>query len=213
MCNAGDLGRVWAGALPVTAPMYMHCTTCKQCIGYAWSSSTPFAFCVQLAGPLQPNPHSMSVLGRVLLAAGLARAAYIVLALLSDRWLSDYDTSSRLTSSSCSSTWPLQLADAPHKQRQPLLVWDFLFMHRIAACGYEYEQFYAFFPAVPGEQPLLVHTASNHTSFKQRHLSGHPGQDTMTLSTTPTRAGLAAVGLATGEPILAGHLQRLAADR
>ena len=33
---------------------------------------------------------------------------------------------------------------------QTKFVWDSVFFARIAACGYEYEQFYAFFPALPG---------------------------------------------------------------
>ena len=33
---------------------------------------------------------------------------------------------------------------------QSKFVWDSVFFARIAVCGYEYEQFYAFFPALPG---------------------------------------------------------------
>ena len=38
-----------------------------------------------------------------------------------------------------------------------LMVWDSMFLGRIASAGYEYEQFYAFFPLYP----LLVRLASS----------------------------------------------------
>ena len=36
------------------------------------------------------------------------------------------------------------------------MVWDSVFFSRIALCGYEYEQFYAFFPFLPGNIWCLV---------------------------------------------------------
>ena len=35
-------------------------------------------------------------------------------------------------------------------------VWDSVFFSRIALCGYEYEQYYAFFPFLPGERLCLA---------------------------------------------------------
>lgn len=37
-----------------------------------------------------------------------------------------------------------------------VFVWDSVFFTRVALCGYEYEQYYAFFPFLPGEQNMCT---------------------------------------------------------
>jgi phosphatidylinositol glycan class V len=86
---------------------------------------------------------------RVLLVAAAIRLTYTAVALALSSAFPDYDTSGSLLSSNCSSAWPSNVtADT---QPEPFVVWDSVFFHRIAACGYEYEQFYAFFPGLPGK--------------------------------------------------------------
>jgi phosphatidylinositol glycan class V len=99
----------------------------------------------------------MGALKRLLIVATVVRAAYIALLLVLDAGLADYDTSSHLLSADCSTWWPQRVASAAAAQpggtrrsaAAPLVVWDAVFFHRIAACDYEYEQFYAFFPGLP----------------------------------------------------------------
>lgn len=95
---------------------------------------------------------------RLLLLAACVRAVYLVGNLLLAKYIMDYDTSSSLLSDSCEDGWPEAVAQA--QQRHPWVVWDSVFMHRIALCGYEYEQFFAFFPAFSGEQ----HNSHSRTS-------------------------------------------------
>jgi hypothetical protein len=85
---------------------------------------------------------------RLLLLAACTRAAYLVGNLLLSVYIADYDTSASLLSESCDAAWPEAVAAAP--QPRPWVVWDSVFSHRIAACSYEYEQFFAFFPGLSG---------------------------------------------------------------
>lgn len=90
---------------------------------------------------------------RLLVLAACIRGAYLAGNLLLSHYIADYDTSASLLSESCDSTWPEAVAAAP--QPRPWVVWDSVFSHRIAACGYEYEQFFAFFPELSGLVRLL----------------------------------------------------------
>jgi hypothetical protein len=93
--------------------------------------------------------------GRLLIVAAAFRALYIAALVALDLALPDYDTSARLLSADCDAAWPARAAAAGAAARAPrgsLVVWDAVFFHRVAACGYEYEQFYAFFPGFPGAQ-------------------------------------------------------------
>jgi hypothetical protein len=86
---------------------------------------------------------------RMLLLAACIRGAYLAGNLLLSHYIADYDTSASLLSESCDDAWPEAVAAAP--QQRPWVVWDSVFSHRIAACGYEYEQYFAFFPGFSGE--------------------------------------------------------------
>jgi hypothetical protein len=97
---------------------------------------------------------------RLLLLAACIRGAYLAGNLLLSHYIADYDTSSSLLSESCEDTWPEVVAAAP--QQRPWVVWDSVFSHRIAACGYEYEQFFAFFPGFSGQSCLTKAVQLTH---------------------------------------------------
>jgi hypothetical protein len=116
-------------------------------------------------------------LQRLALAVGAIRVAYLALTLLLARVLPDYDTSAELASGDCRPDWPVraaalareraaEAAAAPASLLLPPppspsswgLVWDAVFYHRIAACGYEYEQMAAFFPGFPAAAGRLALT-------------------------------------------------------
>lgn len=96
------------------------------------------------------NAARASLANRLLLVAACVRTAYLLLVVALAHLLEDFDTSASLLSDSCADDWPEQAAAA--QQYLPGVVWDSVFLHRVAACGYEYEQFYAFYPGVPGER-------------------------------------------------------------
>ena len=101
--------------------------------------------------------HSELQMGRRLRVLGLAlaiRVAVLAAATLLDAWLPDYDSSSPLAYRTCSDRYVLK-SDDTHALAEPrgwhkrLVVWDSVFFMQIAKCGYEYEQFHAFFPLLP----------------------------------------------------------------
>ena len=119
---------------------------------------------------------------RVLALALAVRVAVLAAATVLDAWVPDYDSSTPLSYSACNSKifGATDSLDAPAKPLgwfRHLVVWDSVFIMRIAKCGYEYEQFHAFFPLLPllmrgglrlGERsclmPCLVCTSCNiHT--------------------------------------------------
>lgn len=78
--------------------------------------------------------------------AVVSRLVILLLSAVSDALLSDYDTSSTLNSRPCDIDGP------PAAQRMSAFgkhVWDSVYFTRIAKCGYEYEQYHAFFPGLP----------------------------------------------------------------
>jgi GPI mannosyltransferase 2 len=77
---------------------------------------------------------------RVLTVAALSRLVTCSLAAALSWLVVDYDSSAEYL--------------PPSPQRQPLtwLVWDTVYFDRIATDGYEYEQYHAFFPLLPGEK-------------------------------------------------------------
>lgn len=86
---------------------------------------------------------------RLVLLAACVRSAYLLLVVGFSHLIKDYDTSASLLSESCSDNWPEETAAA--QQYLPGVVWDAVFLHRVSACGYEYEQFFAFYPGLPRE--------------------------------------------------------------
>lgn len=90
---------------------------------------------------------------RLVCLAACARAAYLLLVVGCAHLIRDYDTSASLLSESCADNWPQEAAAA--QQYMPGVVWDSVFLHRVAACGYEYEQFFAFYPGLPGMTQLF----------------------------------------------------------
>ncbi len=108
---------------------------------------------------------------RIALIAFLARLASFTISLIANITAADYDTSAGLQRLDCGSaaTASVPLAGATamctkgstsaclsvlrwfaDSLFQSKVVWDSVFFNRIALCGYEYEQFYAFFPLLPG---------------------------------------------------------------
>jgi phosphatidylinositol glycan class V len=89
-----------------------------------------------------------------------ARLAHLALLLALDASLPDYDTSAPLRPiHGCSpgapggdlaGAQPRGLLGALARSASGLAVWDSVYFLRLAECGYEYEQFYAFFPLLPG---------------------------------------------------------------
>jgi len=116
------------------------------------------------SGDGRKQPKQAQLEAKLLVVAVCVRLAY--LALVATFWtlLDDYDTSANLLSDSCADNWPEEAASA--QQYLPGVVWDSIFFHRIAACGYEYEQFFAFYPGLPGELPHL-----NRRSFCRAHFN------------------------------------------
>eukprot|EP00873_Tetraselmis_striata_P023555 jgi/Tetstr1/443819/TSEL_003273.t1 len=90
--------------------------------------------------------------GRVAAAAAISRTFVLALMLTADALLPDYDMSSALPagppcehgSAAGPPEWPRAQAAL-----EGLITWDAVYFVRIAECGYEYEQFHAFFPALP----------------------------------------------------------------
>ena len=118
---------------------------------------------------------------RVILLAAAFRTVTVGLALLFDHVFSDYDTSTSLSSrKECDVT--LQAED--DSVLSNLVVWDTVFFVRIAQCGYEYEQYHAFFPLLPSQlhhhqsTKSFCDTSRNHamdrcpfrlSNFSRRH--------------------------------------------
>ena len=89
---------------------------------------------------------------RLVAIAVSVRVLHFSLLLLSDSLFRDYDSSADLhdhvdyLKGNANPTLLPQLSK--------MLVWDSVFFSEIAKRGYEYEQFYAFFPLLPGKYPL-----------------------------------------------------------
>ena len=96
---------------------------------------------------------------RVVLLAAAVRIANVGLTLLFDYVFDDYDTStSLLPRKECDIT----LREEDASVLSSLAVWDTVFFVRIAQCGYEYEQYHAFFPLLPSQ---LHHRRSTEKSY------------------------------------------------
>lgn len=129
--------------------------------------------------PPPPPPRQRPELAlRLLPLAAALRGAYLLL-LLGVGWLiADYDTSAGLLSEACDDGWPAAVAAEASSARRPryapAVVWDAVFLHRIAACGYEYEQFFAFFPGLPGAPGRGVARAPGSDQRQLPHLASPP---------------------------------------
>ena len=96
---------------------------------------------------------------KVLLLATAVRVLILGAAVTFDAVLPDYDSSVSLLTQSCKVFGDLQVSQSAATERltavtargalAKLAVWDSVFFVRIAKCGYEYEQFHAFFPLLP----------------------------------------------------------------
>lgn len=90
-------------------------------------------------------------------AAG-SRVVWLLIAATSDWLLRDYDTSAQLNDRPCS-------IDHEHKLPGQIIlfadVWDTVYFERISRCGYEFEQYLAFFPGLPMMLSRLSHDASS----------------------------------------------------
>lgn len=100
---------------------------------------------------------------RLVLKYAIASRVFLISLILIWRWiLSPYDTSasinpSCLRSESDSHAPPVLLPRAA-AAIEDSIVWDSVYFVRIAQCGYEYEQSYAFFPLLPASISLLSRT-------------------------------------------------------
>lgn len=115
---------------------------------------------------------------KVLLLATAVRVLILSAAVIFDVILPDYDSSVSLSTQSCKEAGYLRAGQSaatadftatnPQGTLAKLVVWDSVFFVRIAKCGYEYEQFHAFFPLLPlamralllagVSDPLLLYT-------------------------------------------------------
>ena len=125
---------------------------------------------------------------RVVALALAARVAVLVAATLLDAWLPDYDSSSLHPHRTCadsrySENTKTYAPPEPRSWHKRLVVWDSVFFVQIAKCGYEYEQFHAFFPLLPllmrgslqvGE--ALLHCAQHVLHILQYTCFGRPSK-------------------------------------
>jgi len=106
---------------------------------------------------------------RVLQVAVASRVLVLLLALLSDAAVQDYDTSARYDVPNTSTRCELSDGDEKTPQKEPLaqalcqvledkLAWDSVHYLRIAQCGYETEKSHAFFPLLPALMRALQAT-------------------------------------------------------
>ena len=86
---------------------------------------------------------------RVIGLTFFVRFLHLSLLLLSDSIFIDYDSSANLHSYVDDLKGIQRSTKLP--QLSKILVWDSVFFSEIAKQGYEYEQFYAFFPLLPGK--------------------------------------------------------------
>ncbi|KAK3010340.1 hypothetical protein RJ639_010942 [Escallonia herrerae] len=111
----------------------------------------------------QPEIHHA---GTVLRSAIASRLLLIVLILLWRSLLTPYDTSASINPSRLTTTADPDAAADRHRILFPRIaaaiedsiVWDSVYFVRIAQCGYEYEQSYAFLPLLPACILLLSRT-------------------------------------------------------
>lgn len=82
-------------------------------------------------------------------AALVSRWAFLAVGALSDAAWPDYDTSKAFASRGCEPNRPARAMSPVARALTSPLAWDLAYFDRIAQCGYEYEQYYAFFPGVP----------------------------------------------------------------
>ena len=98
---------------------------------------------------------------KILKYAISSRILLITLIILWRSLLNPYDTSASINpnclSYSSQSTKPPILLPSISSAIEDSIVWDSVYFVRIAQCGYEYEQTYAFFPLLP----ILIFLLSN----------------------------------------------------
>ncbi len=103
---------------------------------------------------------------RLVLLTLLARASLLAAATFLDAFLIDYDTSKSITPAE------RDQSAATGSTGSGLLrgwaVWDAVFFSDIAVRGYVYEQYYAFFPLLPGELVKLLCTGSGACAGDRR---------------------------------------------
>ncbi|XP_057449100.1 uncharacterized protein LOC130740483 [Lotus japonicus] len=100
---------------------------------------------VQTSNP-PPPPHHQAL---VIKSAIYSRLAVLTLITICRTLLSPYDTSSPLNPPCLSSTTTSNHPLPPQSRIENSVVWDSIYFLRIAQCGYEYEQTYAFLPLLP----------------------------------------------------------------
>lgn len=132
-------------------------------------SLDPPNLCNQIQMPqtkTSPNLHHETT---VIKSAIISRLIVLTLILLWRTLLSPYDTSAPINPNCLSNNSSQPNVDLQQQQQHVLLpslgsaiessiVWDSVFFVRIAQCGYEYEQTYAFFPLLPLCISLLSRT-------------------------------------------------------
>lgn len=111
----------------------------------------------------------MDTSGKLFCFAAATRCAYLAIILTCSHFLESYDTSSTLVDDTCDGSGSTALRNPAISKLQ---VWDTIFYSRIANCGYEYEQYHAFFPLVPHVMGLVA----------QHLFSGYHPQDAYLLA-------------------------------
>lgn len=83
---------------------------------------------------------------KIVAVAAVSRAVWLLIAAVADWSLRDYDTSAHLNDRPCG-------VDHEHTVASRVIlladVWDTVYFERISRCGYEFEQYLAFFPGLP----------------------------------------------------------------
>ncbi|KAL3159210.1 hypothetical protein ABBQ32_011188 [Trebouxia sp. C0010 RCD-2024] len=88
---------------------------------------------------------------RITCIALVSRMLCSTIAYLAKSFGTAYDSSSGLQVLGCSPIVdPSSLRTPGFLRSHSVFVWDSVFFTRVALCGYEYEQYYAFFPFLPG---------------------------------------------------------------
>lgn len=112
---------------------------------------------------------------QILKLATLSRLLLLALTILWRALLSPYDTSASLNPDCLADPLPPQ-----HSRNNPIgsaiengVVWDSVYFVRIAQCGYEYEQSFAFLPLLPLCIRLLSHSGKTTPSLSFRFVWFH----------------------------------------
>lgn len=117
---------------------------------------------------------------KAFLVAIASRSVILLLTSLLHGSLPDYDTSGELVDHGACNSAIREVVQSPNcveRAVKGLIVWDSIYFVRIARCGYEYEQYHAFFPGYPGGYTFAGNwnqqTESSDSTAGVNAFSGH----------------------------------------